>query len=276
MSNAALKQNEPTEQHLSVCIVTFKPDLQILARTLESLRIATDNLTQVTSSVLIIDNSSTDVLSGWLRAQFPDFAITLKAGHGNVGFGRANNMALPYCGDFHLVLNPDVELSPESLVNAVAFMENNRNCGLLTPLVFGIDGQRQYLCKRFPSLLDLALRGFAPARIRKCFGVRLDRYEMREIRDDQVYWRPPIVSGCFMFFRGDVFRAAGGFDRDYFLYFEDFDLSLRVARMTEIAFVPSVQIVHGGGNAGGKGLWHIRQFLAAAATFYWKFGLKLI
>ncbi len=275
MAMAASKQNDATKPHLSICIVTFKPDLEILSRTLESLRMARARLEQVTSSILIVDNSPADTLTGWLRERFPDLTVTLKTGHGNVGFGRANNMALPNCGDFHLVLNPDVELSPESLVNAVAFMENNRHCGLLTPLVFGTDGQRQYLCKRFPSIFDLFLRGFAPPRIRKHFKARLDRYEMREMRDDQVYWRPPVVSGCFMLLRGDVFRAAGGFDRDYFLYFEDFDLSLRVGETTAIAFVPSVQIVHGGGYAGHKGLWHIRQFVTAAATFYWKFGLKL-
>jgi GT2 family glycosyltransferase len=276
MDTITSEQKEATKQHLSVCIVTFNPDHQVLARTLESLRIALGRLEHVTSSVLIVDNSPTDTLILWLRQHISDITVSLKTGHGNVGFGRANNMALPSCGDFHLVLNPDVELSPDSLVEALAFMENNRDCGLLSPLVFGTDGQRQYLCKRFPSVLDLALRGFAPMGIRKRFKARLDLYEMREMRQDKVYWRPPIISGCFMFFRGDVFRSVGGFDRDYFLYFEDFDLSLRAGRITAIAFVPSVKVVHGGGNASRKGFWHIRQFLTAAAVFYRKFGLKLI
>lgn len=275
MQNAAHNENGARKLDLSICIVTYNPDLEVLARTLESLRIALGYLESKKISVLIVDNSHEGALKTWLPEHFSDLSIELKCGHGNIGFGRANNMALATCGDFHLVLNPDVELAPDALVGAMTFMEAHKECGLLTPLAFGTDGKRQYLCKRFPSIFDLALRGFAPARIRKLFKRRLDRYEMRGMRDDEVYWNPMIVSGCFMFLRGELFREMGGFDSAYFLYFEDFDLSLRVGKKAAIAFVPAVRIVHGGGDAGRKGLWHIKQFTIAAAIFFRKFGLKL-
>lgn len=275
MQNAARDENGERKQDLSICIVTYNPDLKVLARTLDSLRVAIGHLESKKTSVVIVDNSHGAILRTWLPEHFSDLSIDLKCGHGNIGFGRANNMALDTCGDFHLVLNPDVELAPDALSCAMTFMEAHRECGLLTPLAFGTDGKRQYLCKRFPSIFDLALRGFAPASIRKLFKTRLDCYEMREMRDDEVYWNPMIVSGCFMFFRGEVFQEAGGFDSAYFLYFEDFDLSLRVGKKTAIAFVPAVRIVHGGGAASRKGLWHIKQFTFAAAIFFRKFGLKL-
>ena len=42
------------------------------------------------------------------------------------------------------------------------------------------DGTTEYLCKRYPAVIDLALRGFAPRFVRALFRRRLDRYEMRD------------------------------------------------------------------------------------------------
>lgn len=262
--------------HISICIVTFQPDLRALATTLLSLRAALRQLRHFRYSILLVDNSPDDTLQPWLDHHFPCFEIRLVAGHGNIGFGRANNLALPMAGDIHLVLNPDVELLPDALTAGVAFLADNACCGLITPLSYSPTGERQYLCKRFPALLDLALRGFAPDWLRAAFARRLSAYEMREMEADRVFWTPPIVSGCFMLIRGDIFRRMGGFDPDYFLYFEDFDLSLRAARLADIAFVPAVRIVHGGGNAAKKGFWHIRVFARSARTFYAKWGLKVV
>ncbi len=263
-------------KHISICIVTFQPDLESLATTLSSLHAALQRLNDFHCSVLLVDNSPVDTLRPWLDHHFPDFEIRLLAGHGNLGFGRGNNLAIPMVGDVHLVLNPDVELSRDALAASVAFLANNSGCGLVTPLSYSPSGERQYLCKRFPSLLDLVLRGFAPGWLRAAFAGRLSSYEMREMETDRVFWNPPIVSGCFMLMRGDIFRRMGGFDPDYFLYFEDFDFSLRAAQFADIAFVPTVHIVHGGGNAAKKGFWHIRVFARSARTFYAKWGLKVI
>ena len=71
-----------------------------------------------------------------------------------------------------------------------------------------------------------------------------------------------------------VLREAGGFDPRFFLYFEDYDLSLRVARKTRIAYVPAVKVVHHGGHAARKGLRHIGLFVRGAATFFRLHGWK--
>jgi hypothetical protein len=67
----------------------------------------------------------------------------------------------------------------------------------------------------------------------------------------------------------------GGFSARYFLYFEDFDLSLRFHRLADIAYVPSVRITHGGGNAARKGGAHQRLFIRSALTFFRTHGWKL-
>lgn len=63
---------------------------------------------------------------------------------------------------FPLILNPDLELAPDALVEALAFLRAHPECGLVAPAVRWEDGRVQYLCKRVPAVFDLFLRGFAP------------------------------------------------------------------------------------------------------------------
>ncbi|WP_341646867.1 glycosyltransferase family 2 protein [Thauera sp. SDU_THAU2] len=273
---------------LSVCIVTYEPDPGVLAATFASLDKALSALQAergCTASVCIVDNSTVSTL----RLPAHRFAGRLRQihGQGNVGFGRAHNLCLAEAdgiGELHLVLNPDVELAADALVEAVDFMRQHEDCVLASPASRSGEGEAQHLCKRYPSVLDLALRGFAPTWLKRCFETRLARYEMREEKgcanDGQetparVRWDIPIISGCFMLLRGEAFRRLGGFDPRFFLYFEDFDLSLRAARLGRIAHVPSIRIVHHGGHAARKGWKHLVMFARSGLRFFGKHGWKL-
>ena len=261
---------------LTIGIVLFKPHRPTVLKTLESLRQALQFIGPLRTKLFIIDNTPEVSSHDWLLEALAGLTFEIIAGHGNVGFGRANNIVIDTIGKFHLVLNPDVEMEPEALVHALAFMADNKNCGLLTPKAFNPDGTDQYLCKRYPAVFDLLLRGFAPHWVKQLFAARLRRYEMRDQIGDAIVWDPPIVSGCFMFFRGDIFHRLNGFDPRYLLYFEDFDISLRTAKLAQIAYVPAVRITHEGGNAARKGVWHIWQFVRSARVFFLTYPLKLI
>ncbi|MGL4337075.1 MAG: hypothetical protein ACRCST_09260, partial [Turicibacter sp.] len=168
----------------------------------------------------------------------------------NPGFASGHNQAICYESDYHLILNPDVYIDKSSVVKAIEFMNENVDCGLMTPYASWFDGQTQHLCKRYPTVFDLFLRGFMPKPFMDLFSKRLSHYEMSDtLNDKDVYWDPPIVSGCFMLFRTEVLKKIGGFDPRFFLYFEDFDISLRTAKVSRIAYVPQVKVVHHGGHA---------------------------
>lgn len=274
--SAAQEDDRPSVRPLlTVSIVTFKSDPDELARTLSSLSAALSGFDPADVAITVIDNSLEDRISAFLLERLAGWRTQFLHGHGNVGFGRGHNLALGQAGRFHLILNPDIEMEPDALRVCLDFMLAQPQCGLLTPKATWPDGTRQYLCKRYPAAFDLMLRGFAPAGIRQFFAGRLARYEMQAETQDHVYWGPPIASGCFMLFRGDVLKALGGFDPGYMLYFEDFDLSLRAGRLAQTAYVPQVRIVHAGGHAARKGFWHIRQFARSGLRFYRKHGLKL-
>jgi hypothetical protein len=103
----------------------------------------------------------------------------------------------------------------------------------------------------------------------------LDGYELRDRMDAEVVRDVPIASGCFMFARRDVLQAVGGFTPEYFLYFEDYDLSLRIRRTSRIAYVSRVRIIHHGGEAAKKGQTHVRFFLGSALRFFRTHGWKI-
>lgn len=233
--------------------------------------------------IVLVNNGPTDAERRKIEALLefarsfaePGVNLSILGNGSNVGFGAGHNMAFdPNTSDFHLVLNPDVELSPDALFNALEFMLSHVDCGIIAPAIYDREGNMQHLCKRYPSVFDLLIRGFAPRSLRRMFQHRLASYEMRDIVADSVVWSPPIISGCFMLLRSSLLEQIKGFDPHYFLYFEDFDLSLRASKVTRIAYVPSVQIIHYGGYAARKGLRHIFLFVRSAVTFFNSHGWK--
>jgi hypothetical protein len=79
-----------------------------------------------------------------------------------------------------------------------------------------------------------------------------------------------------MFARTQALKDVGGFDAHFFLYFEDFDLSLRMQKAGRVVFLPTANIVHLGGNSAAKGWRHIKIFAQSAIHFFQKHGWKIV
>jgi GT2 family glycosyltransferase len=271
---------------LSVSIVVFRPDLEELAVTLRSLGIAAEGAREAGAlrqvELWLVDNGGAvaagleDTLATALAPFAPWLSVQVLSSHGNVGYGRGHNLAITRAGaGYHLVLNPDVLLEADALTEGLRYLESHSEVGLITPRVYDMAGARQYLCKRYPTVMVLGLRGVGPAFLRRQFGRMLGRYEMRDLPDDAPTSPIPIASGCFMLCRRQPLAAVGGFSPEYFLYFEDFDLSLRFAQQAAIAYVPAVRIRHAGGDAAGKGWAHRGMFIRSAFTFFRRHGWRL-
>jgi GT2 family glycosyltransferase len=270
---------------LSTSVVIYHPDVPELLETLESLALAVRRAHEgghlAGAHLFLIDNGSPDLAAidcvlARLKDSAPAMQVSVIRGHGNVGYGRGHNLGLRRAQtEYHLILNPDVQLDPNALVEGLRFLQRERSVALVAPDVRGPDGHRQFLCRRYPDLLTLLIRGFAPALVRGWFSDRLARYEMRDLLGDEVVGDIPIASGCFMLARTDALNSIGGFSNDYFLYFEDYDLSVRLQRQAAIAYVPGVKIVHLGGGAARKGPLHVRLFLQSAWHFFRTHGWKV-
>lgn len=277
-----------TAPSLAVSVVSYTPCLSEIQDTLESLAYAVEFARERGAleavELLIVDNGPGTGWKGRLEVLLSDFerkeqfiSLRLFSGHGNVGYGAGHNLAINQSNsDFNLVLNPDVLLDKDAILKAMHFMSASPEVGLITPFVAGSDGSPQFLCKRYPTMFDLVLRGFAPKKIQQIFRKRLELYEMRDVcSNNHPVLDVPIVSGCFMLFYRNFWKEVGGFSKKYFMYFEDFDFSLRFAEVSRLAYVPSVRIRHLGGNAAQKGKQHILMFVRSALTFFHVHGWRL-
>jgi GT2 family glycosyltransferase len=271
---------------LSVALVAYRTEPKVLRRCLESLarsvRRASEARAASRADLYLIDNGAPshpsitqDALSCWPA----DLGIPrLVQGHGNIGYGSANNLVLAnLASDVHIVMNPDVEVDADAIGAVLEAFAKHPEVGLVAPAVFAPDGSRQYLCRRYPSLWVLFLRGFAPRSLaQRWFSGALADYEMRDRLGDRFVSGVPLASGCFMAIRTGLFRKLGGFDPGYFMYFEDYDLSVRASREAAVAYEPAARIVHLGGHASRKGGEHRRWFMRSARRFFSRHGWKVI
>ena len=307
-----------TITRLSASICTYQSPAEELLRLLSSLCVAAERLRERVYSefrldLSIIDNEelpSLDIRELGLdlgRLKAAGVSLALRQGGGNVGFGVAHNSVLSkLTSDYHLILNTDVELAPDSLEYAVNYLSTAPDSVLVSPAATDFLGNKQHLCKAYPSLLQFWLRGFAPPFMRRQFAKYMAAYERRDL--DSMPSLPPlvkprgqlsrvssragetkaceaqdtasaadvaIVSGCCMLCKTTALQKAGGFDPRFFLYFEDFDLSLRLGKHGAVVYLPTMRVRHGGGNAAKKGPKHRRYFIRSAVIFFNKHGWKL-
>ena len=283
-TNSFSTQIESTQ--LSISLVTYHPDLNILQKTLVSLNQALAACHNLKSKLYLIDNaqylshahdSNLYAFIEHLQQEYPlNYHIEIIAGHGNIGFGSAHNLVLDQLNsDYHLILNPDIFFEVDTLNPALTYLDVNPHIGLLAPSIYNHEHKFQYTNRRYPNILVLFLRGFAPKSISRFFHKQLAHYEMQDcINPNENYMNPLIHSGCFMLFRSNIFKQLQGFDERFFLYFEDYDLSLRCHKISQSIFFPSSKVLHLGGNSAQKGYKHIYYFIRSAAQFFNKHGWK--
>jgi GT2 family glycosyltransferase len=272
---------------LSVSIVLFNSAMEMLDGVLQSLYRAARaaHAAQCVDHVLVeVLVNSTDpafrqraaeAFGSWPQDEF--FRVEYKSLPDNRGFGAAHNRAIAHLdSDFHLVLNPDAELAEDALLTGLTCMAEDSSIVLLSPRVRAQHGTQEFLCKRYPSFLVLLLRPFAPRFIRRIFRKRLHRYEMRDQCSGDAEADILLASGCFMLIRTPALQAVGGFNDNYFMYFEDFDLSIRLGSQGRLVFNPAIQIVHHGGYAARKGMQHVKYFVRSGMKFFRQHGWRWI
>lgn len=266
-----------------VCYNSTHDELHTLVSSLiPAIKTLQDSFQLCAVKIFIVDNSETadwdltllDRYSANLGALHAE--IQLLRGHGNIGFGRGHNLVINELkSTYHLILNPDVTLDQMCLLEGIKFLDQNPNTAVASPYATGIDGRKQHLCKTYPALFTFLVRGFVPAQLQQLFGKRLARFEMHHLSETESSHGIPIASGCFMLCRTGYLQKVHGFDENYFLYFEDFDISLRIGKIGDIVYLPAMKIWHAGGHASRKGRKHLAMFARSAIYFFHTHGWRL-
>jgi GT2 family glycosyltransferase len=193
----------------------------------------------------------------------------------NLGYGRAHNIALEKSlkteAKYHLVLNSDIEFTPDTISQLVQFMDTHPDVGHVMPLVRYPDGNIQYLAKQLPTPFDLFARRFLPRAWTKRRNAQFENHWFYQQPDYKTQLLDvPYLSGCFMFLRADALRKVGLFDPRFFMYPEDIDLTRRIHTHYRTVMYPAVEITHNhaqGSYHSPRLLWiHITNML----KYFWK------
>ena len=201
--------------------------------------------------------------------------ISLLTPDTNRGYGAGHNLAVTEVeGEFHLILNPDVELAPDALKLALDTLKSQHDIALLAPRGFSPSGDPDFLAKAYPSVWGLGLRSLAPHWVKTLLDGALARYEMRDVPNEAALRPITLASGCCMWVRRSLFDDVGGFNESFFLYFEDYDLSMKLAAQGAVMEHRDIRIMHHGGGASRKGLRHVRWFVGGALRFFNHWGWR--
>lgn len=214
-------------------------------------------------TVLVADNQSTDGSCEVLRSRFgsaPNLQIIENPA--NRGFGPAVNACARGASErFLLVLNPDCELFPETLLQLRQALDENPEAVLAAPAVVDEKGRMQRgTLRRLPDVRRAFLGGTGLWRLSLWFprvfagfvGVEIPAADHPKSTS-----RAEAVSGACMLVRTDEFQALGGFDEAFSMHFEDLDLMARVRQAgRHCLFVPLARVVHlQGVSSASRPLW---------------------
>lgn len=193
---------------------------------------------------VVVDNASRDGSAEHLAAQHPDVRlIRLEC---NVGFGRANNAALPHVHTpYVLLLNTDAFMTPDSIKRSIDYMEAHPRCGVLGARLLNRDGSPQPSARRFPTPWNVFL---LQAGLERWFTgtPRIDPSDFNADLAQECDWVP----GCYFLIRKSVIDQVGLFDPLFFLYAEEVDLCRRVKNAGwQVHYFPGAHVVHLGGES---------------------------
>ncbi len=228
--------NDSPQPQLSIIIVNYKtPQL-----TYECIKSIYDKNHGLSYEIIVVDNDSGDGSVDYLRERLND--VILLEAPGNIGFGRANNMGVSAAhADTLLLLNSDTVIIDNSIKTLYDYLQSHPDTGACGGLLLNRDGSIGYSTS--PQLtLGHYFRAYIP---------RLKH------KPTELYAKEPVevgyVIGADMMVRREAFERAGGFDRDFFLYCEESELSFRIKKLGyRIMLVPDARIIHLEGMSGTK------------------------
>jgi GT2 family glycosyltransferase len=197
--------------------------------------------------VIVVDNSPDDGAGEvvWRRFPWVDYVPAEK----NLGFGRANNLGYVRArGDRILFLNPDTVANEAALAHCLGRLGADPQIGLISPRLELADGAMDLACRRaIPTLWDGFCRasGLAAAFPRAAWFAG---YNLTHLPIDGTY-DVGAINGAFMLAPRAVLAAVAPegavFDERFFMYGDDLDLCIRVARAGwRIVYDGRVRITH--------------------------------
>ena len=213
---------------LSIIIINYYGK-EVLPGCLEALQRQTVKI----SSIIVVDNNSKDGSIESVKRDYPEVKVIELSE--NLGFARANNIALEQIQTKYVaLLNNDAFVHSQWAAYLISALENNPDAGFAASKMLKDNNRRT---------IDRCGDGYsiAGAGVLRGRNHRLSCFRKKE-------WVFGACAGAALY-RTAMLKEIGIFDEDFFLIYEDVDLSFRAQLMGyKCVYVPKAIVYHKGSS----------------------------
>lgn len=189
--------------------------------------------------IIVADNGSTDGSLIQLKAQFPE--LIYLDNKKNLGYAEGNNQAIRYSIDrgytYSLIMNNDTEVDEDLVSGLLQHLQNHPEAAAVQPAIYWLhnktaiwNGEGKY--NAFTGSVQSNKSIPQPA---------------------AAYTSAKWLTGCCMLVKNEVLKTTGLFNKQFFLYYEDVELSFRIrAAGHELHYLPTVKLYHEAGASSQR------------------------
>ena len=191
--------------------------------------------------IVVGDNASTDNSVAYLQAHYP--TVRIISNDKNYGFAEGYNRVLQHLdADYFILLNSDVEVSPNWIKPVIDLMENDTTIAAAQPKILSYRHKQQFdYAGAAGGLLDIFGYPFCRGRIFDTLEDDLGQYD----NNCEIFW----ASGAAFFIKKKYWNESGGFDADFFAHMEEIDLCWRLKNKGyKIMYCAHSTVYHIGGG----------------------------
>lgn len=239
---------------LTVSIATWN-NRELLTKCLSSIK---SQIRKLRGEVFVIDNASTDGTAEMIRTRFP--WVQLIVNSAPMGFSSNHNQVLRRAaGRYVLLLNDDTVVMPGALVEAVEFMEDDHEAGIVGCKLLRPDGRPERVSQRFPHPLD-PIFPWLRDRIDWSIEAKMPRGGVEVDR----------VGGACLLVRRQALDQVGLLDERFDpVYGEDIDLCYRIKKAGwKVYRLTAARVIHYRGQTIQREVAN-HQFRLQQAKFLW-------
>ena len=223
----------------------------------------------INAEIFVVDNHSKDETVEYLSDRFPN--ITFIASNHNLGFSRANNVAIRQAvGEYVLLLNPDTIVGENVIKQVVDFMDRHPDSGGVGVKMLKTDGDVAHESRRGLPTPMTSFYKMSGLGAKYPHSHRFGHYYMSYLP-----WDNPaqieVIIGAFFMLRHAALDRIGLLDEDFFMYGEDIDLSYRLLKAGYTNwYLPSPILHYKGESTQRSSFRYVHVFYEAMLIFFRK------
>lgn len=201
--------------------------------------------TYADAEIVVADNASTDDSVAFLKANFPSVRLVINTA--NNGYAGGYNDALQHIkSDYYVLLNSDVEVTPNWLEHTIQFMEQDELMAACQPKILSYHEKTKFeYAGAAGGFIDKYGYPFCRGRIFDNCETDNGQYN----KSGEIFW----ASGACLFIKSAIFNKAGGLDADFFAHMEEIDLCWRIKNLGyKIGYCAESTVYHVGGGTLNK------------------------